>query len=364
MMGVKGEVREFLESSTIHGLAHIATGKSIYARIIWVLIVIACFSIGISLIDKAFYSWATTPIITTVDTRPISEVIFPEITVCPPSGTDTVLNMDLEAAKGMELSEEQREELILEMVENLHNEHIGNFLQEQSLFFPLARIKAAYSGEHKFSMGFSSPGYTYDGTTYPDTVKLKVEVEGKGALEGDFSTPGFGDPVVGPDGWPSTEFSYKAKLVPQIYDSSLDGANLVIELNYNTEVSPSGYSTFTDSEASEQIQLETITKENTVIEKTGPNSDDTNIRNDKPNIDIKNGSPPFTVEFSVLISIILVLALFILPCCIYKAKSLHVLSIRNKLTPSQTDQPTISRISTTSPSWQPGEAIRREVWVL
>ena len=270
MMGVKGEVREFLESSTIHGLAHIATGKSIYARIIWVLIVIACFSIGISLIDKAFYSWATTPIITTVDTRPISEVIFPEITVCPPSGTDTVLNMDLEAAKGMELSEEQREELILEMVENLHNEHIGNFLQEQSLFFPLARIRAAYSGEHKFSLGFSSPGYTYDGTTYPDTVKLKVEVEGKGALEGDFSTPGFGDPVVGPDGWPSTEFSYKAKLVPQIYDSSLDGANLVIELNYNTEVSPSGYSTFTDSEASEQIQLETITKENTIIEKTGP----------------------------------------------------------------------------------------------
>ena len=101
-----------------------------------------------------------------------------------------------------------------------------------------------------------------------------------------------------------------------------------------------------------------------VIEKNGPNSDETNIRNDKPNIDIKNGSPPFTVEFSVLISIILVLALFILPCCIYKAKSLHVLSIRNKLTPSQTDQPTISQISTTSPSWQPGEAIRREVWVL
>ena len=269
-MGVKGEVREFLESSTIHGLAHIATGKSIYARIIWVLIVIACFSIGISLIDKAFYSWATTPIITTVDTRPISEVIFPEITVCPPSGTDTVLNMDLEATKGMELSEEQREELILEMVENLHNEQIAKALQEQSLFFPLDRIRKAYSGEHKFSLGFKSPGYTYDGTTYPDTVKLDVEVESQGALEGEFSTPGFGQPITGPEGWPSTEFSYKAKLIPQIYDFSLDGANLVIELNYSTEVSPSGYGTFSDAEAYEQIQLETITQENTYIEKTGP----------------------------------------------------------------------------------------------
>ena len=112
-MGVKGEVHEFLESSTIHGLAHIAKGRNIYARVIWVLIVIACFSIGISLIDKAFYSWATTPIITTVDTRPISEVIFPEITVCPPSGTDTALNLDLEGAQEIDLSEEQREELIL-----------------------------------------------------------------------------------------------------------------------------------------------------------------------------------------------------------------------------------------------------------
>ena len=269
-MGVKGEIQEFLESSTIHGLAHIATGRSIYARIIWVLIVIACFSIGISLIDKAFYSWATTPIITTVDTRPISEVIFPEITVCPPSGTDTALNMDLEATKGMELSEEQREELILEMVENLHNEHIVNLAEEQSLFFPLDRIRKAYSGEHKFSLGFSSPGYTYDGATYPDTVKLTVEVESKGALEGEFSTPSYGDPVTGPEGWPSAEFSYKAKLIPQIYDFSLNGANLVIELNYNTEVSPSGYGTFTDSEAYEQIQLETITQDNTFIQKTGP----------------------------------------------------------------------------------------------
>ena len=103
-MGVKGEFREFLESSTIHGLAHISTGKSIYTRIIWVLIVIGCFSIGIVLIDKAFYSWATNPIITTVDTRPISEVKVPEITICPPSGTDTALNLDLEAAKGISLS--------------------------------------------------------------------------------------------------------------------------------------------------------------------------------------------------------------------------------------------------------------------
>ena len=270
-MGVKGEVREFLESSTIHGLAHIAKGRSIYARVTWVLIVIACFSIGISLIDKAFYSWATTPIITTVDTRPISEVIFPEITVCPPTGTDTALNIDLEATKGLELNEEEREELIWEMVGNVHNEHIDSLSKEQNIFFPLDRIKKAYSGEHKFSLGFASPGYDYnDGHIYPETVKLDVGVGSKGALEGEFSTPGFNLLFTEPDGWPSAEFSYKAKLVPQIYDFNLDGANLVIKLDYNTEISPTGYSTFTDSEASEQIQLEAITQETLSIQNTGP----------------------------------------------------------------------------------------------
>ena len=270
-MGVKGEVHEFLESSTIHGLAHIAKGRNIYARVIWVLIVIACFSIGISLIDKAFYSWATTPIITTVDTRPISEVIFPEITVCPPSGTDTALNLDLEGTKEIDLSEEQREELILEMVENIHKEHIDSFTQRQSLFFPLDRIKKVYSGEHSFSLGFKSAGSTWDGVTYPDTVKLSVEVGSRGALEGEYSTPRYGEPIVGQDGWPSTEFSYKAKLMPQIYGSSLGGANLVKWLNYNTEVSPTGHGDdILDAEASESITLTTITQETSYIQNTGP----------------------------------------------------------------------------------------------
>ena len=104
-----------------------------------------------------------------------------------------------------------------------------------------------------------------------------------------------------------------------------------------------------------------------VIEKNGPNVNDTHIRNDEPNIDDtnirKNGRPPFTVEFSVLIAVILILALFILPCCLYKAKIVHAMSRRNKLSPSQTHQSTISQISTGVLSWQPRGAMS-EVHVL
>ena len=98
-MSLRGEVREFLESSTIHGLAHISTGKTLIIKTLWIIIVITSFCVGISLIVKSYQSWELSPIITSVDTKPISEVTFPEITVCPPIGTNTALNLDLLAAE-------------------------------------------------------------------------------------------------------------------------------------------------------------------------------------------------------------------------------------------------------------------------
>ena len=128
-------------------------------------------------------------------------------------------------------------------------------------------IKKVYSGEHWLSLAFKSAGSTWDGVTYPDTVKLSVEVGSRGALEGEYSTPRYGEPIVGQDGWPSTEFSYKAKLTLQIFDSSLGGANLVCDLNYNTEVSPSGHGDdILDAETSESIALTTITQETSYIQ--------------------------------------------------------------------------------------------------
>ena len=38
---------------------------------------------------------------TTVDTLPISKAPFPVVTVCPPNGTNTLLNYDIMAAKNV-----------------------------------------------------------------------------------------------------------------------------------------------------------------------------------------------------------------------------------------------------------------------
>ena len=125
--------RDFLESSTIHGLVHISTGKNALIRCIWAMIVIACFSYDIYMIENAFQSWADTPVVTSVDTKPINEVTMPEITVCPPPGTNTALNLDLVAAEEIILSETQRENLTLAALDYLHNSSINKHSCKMSI---------------------------------------------------------------------------------------------------------------------------------------------------------------------------------------------------------------------------------------
>ena len=69
------KIRDFLESSTIHGLVHISTGKNVFIRCIWGMIVVACFSCGIYMIESAVESWVDNPVVTSVDTKAIEQVL-------------------------------------------------------------------------------------------------------------------------------------------------------------------------------------------------------------------------------------------------------------------------------------------------
>ena len=78
-------LRNFLESSTIHGLVHISTAKSKAARIAWASIVVACFAIAIYMITSSYKEWQESPVSTTITTYPITDLKFPTVTVCPPT---------------------------------------------------------------------------------------------------------------------------------------------------------------------------------------------------------------------------------------------------------------------------------------
>ena len=107
-----GNVREFLESSTIHGLVHISTAKSRAARAVWVTIVVACFAVAIHMITSSYKEWQESPVSTTITTHPITELEFPTVTVCPPRGSNTALNHLLEKVSEVNFTQEEREELL------------------------------------------------------------------------------------------------------------------------------------------------------------------------------------------------------------------------------------------------------------
>ena len=81
--------RNFLESSTIHGLVHISTAKSIVERVVWVAIVVACFAVAALMINQSYNEWKESPISTTITTQKMTGLDFPDVTVCPPRGSIT-----------------------------------------------------------------------------------------------------------------------------------------------------------------------------------------------------------------------------------------------------------------------------------
>ena len=88
------DFKNYLESSTLHGLVYISTTRRLI-KLFWILVVIAGFLGAGIMIQQSFQSWQDSPVKTTIETRPISEMTFPKISVCPPRDTYTNLNYDL-----------------------------------------------------------------------------------------------------------------------------------------------------------------------------------------------------------------------------------------------------------------------------
>ena len=100
----------FLEISTIHGLYHIASNKG-FQKMFWVFVVTIGFSGSSVMIYQAWDSWVKSPVVTTIETLPISELEFPNVTVCPPVKSFTDLNLDIVRITNISLSEGQRKNL-------------------------------------------------------------------------------------------------------------------------------------------------------------------------------------------------------------------------------------------------------------
>ena len=101
--------KEFMRTSSIHGFSHIVSTTR-YSRLFWIIVVIVGFSVSSILINQSFISWSESPVSTTIETLPISQIDFPRVIVCPPKNTQTNLNYDLVLSQNLSLDNEGKKE--------------------------------------------------------------------------------------------------------------------------------------------------------------------------------------------------------------------------------------------------------------
>ena len=220
----------FLESSTIHGLAYIPTGRR-HVRLLWILVVIAGFSGAGYLIYESFQSWAESPITTTIETLPIKDITFPKISVCPPENTFTDLNYDLIKTKKVTLDEVKRENLTNFAVELINEAIYEETLANLNKIKEKNRLNNWYKKYTKIEIPFYGEGnrFNYNITT-SDT-------------DGIISSQDFGENFNATK--METNFHYSIKIYPPndvvnntkvTLDIEIDRVTLMNNLNDNIKV--------------------------------------------------------------------------------------------------------------------------------
>ena len=190
------QLKDFLESSTVHGLVYISTTKRL-VKLLWIVIVLFGFSTAGYLIYESFQAWEESPISTTIETLPISDIIFPKVTVCPPKNTYTDLNYDLMMVENMTLVPEERNEMINYALKLMEDHHYQNLMTNLSVLEEKNRYYNWYHGYTRMDlpyMGRPSICKYYEGRNRPEcrTPKLTYNMKTY-ATSGTISTKSFGE---------------------------------------------------------------------------------------------------------------------------------------------------------------------------
>ena len=174
-------LREFLDSSTIHGLYYIANTKK-FVRVLWTLIVIAGFSGATYLIYESFQTWKASPVSTTTETLSIKKITFPKITVFPPINTFTDLNFDIMMNANVTLTQDTRDKLSNLAVRKLNDWLFSQVMKNLSMVEDNDRYYNWYHGYAAIKLPNNDNEDDYDVNYFMDTC----------ATSGTVSTRGYG----------------------------------------------------------------------------------------------------------------------------------------------------------------------------
>ena len=140
------------------------------AKALWALATLMGFMAAGYIIYDSFNDWAESPTVTSMETLPISEVPFPEVTVCPPLGSNTALNYDLMTADNITIDNETRNELVklayFSFLEPYHNKYV-----EDNKFYEDKDIENLNKGLGKLSQPYTDQfGYWIYRTEFCATI--------------------------------------------------------------------------------------------------------------------------------------------------------------------------------------------------
>ena len=174
-------LQDFLSTSTIHGLSHIGSAKSWPLRLFWIVVVIAGFGIASYLIISSYTEWAKSPVSSTTITRPIFELDFPEVTVCPPKGSNT-LNQALSQVKDEKLTPGIRQNLKKVIDEVFFENPSMMFAKDMTYIMTMHTLTDFAEGTVKI------PEKNRNNLAGENTLLIKTSLS-----KGSFSTPGYKD---------------------------------------------------------------------------------------------------------------------------------------------------------------------------
>ena len=116
------------------------------------------------LIYQSFKVWSLSPVLTNIETLPISKLQFPKVTVCPPRDTFTNLNYDIEMLGDKKIDADKRDDLIQFIFDEMHDKQFENMMknlwlfhdEEDNIFYNW------YHGYTKIVLPFHNPSDTSD----------------------------------------------------------------------------------------------------------------------------------------------------------------------------------------------------------
>ena len=141
-------VREFLENSTIHGLAHISTTRSL-VRLLWFSVVLGGFIGAGVLIHQSFAEWSSSPVSTTIETLSISQLDFPNVTVCPARNSFTSLLPVLVRARNLTFDSNMRSQFAYDVPDVVYNRTFDHKHEEYMEYNKEGHYRQYYTGETK-----------------------------------------------------------------------------------------------------------------------------------------------------------------------------------------------------------------------